>query len=335
MGVLGEEAEERLENVIRPYEKAIEAAESMLENSDFSDMMGYFENIEGWNFSEKDFEDCRTFGEVFDLESYEKEYASKLGGVGFLIPEESWNKKFLESLEVEGAEAVHIEGTEFDGPFGLTGLSLTPDNKELDAKQTDVLHESMHSAFAKYSFFYAEKRDAYMKSKTEEEIISAGLEYVEMDILNELNSYRCEPKESWNEIQKVMEDNYLGMYRDTYLEVEILERVYDIKSHPSKGRKGKEEKRIRKEVKQKVDNAFTQIPEKAELACLAMEELEKRYSNSLISHIIYNCASIEDLAGFEINDTLKKRVVESLESYASKDGFYTSVLEEAREKFTF
>lgn len=332
MVVHSEIAEERLEKVIRPYVDALKDASLILESKDWDNLIEYAGKIGEGELSLDDLKECRSFGEVFDLDSREKEYASRLGEVGLLVPEDAWKDKFLKDLRMDDAEAVHIEGNDFTGPFGITGLSLTPDNKEFATKEVDVVHESLHSAFSKYSFFYESKQSGFENSKSADDILKTGVDYVEIDIINEMNSYRSEPKDSWSQIYDIIMENYLPTYTGFYVEAELLDKVYDLPYLSSDLDIDEDEMKKRDEVRETVEKAFEKTSEKVRKACDSLSLLEKKYSNGLISHIIYNCSSLDDLIGFESRKDLKQNVIESLSAYSKADSFYKNAYDEAKLK---
>lgn len=327
-----EVAEERFKAVIKPYEKALGEAGSVLEEKDWGKLISFSDEFMEAELTKEDFEGFEPFSSSFDLGDYEKEYASRLGNIGIIVPKEAWSGKLMEKNVVsDDSVAMHIEGDDMEGPFGLTGLSITSDNGGSGAREVDILHESMHSSFPRYSFYYEEKKDGLEKASTESGILERGREFAEVDMINEMNSYRSEESKSWEDIAETIVKHYVPDYVELYGEGRILRKVYGLDKNPAKG-VSDEEKKLRRSVSKLVRKKFSYLPEKARLACSSLEDMEGRYSEGLISHIIYNCSSLDDLIDFERSSHMKERVLQSLEAYSALDSFYLPAFEEAVEK---
>ena len=116
------------------------------------------------------------------------------------------------------------------------------------------------------------------------------------------------------------------------MEAEILEKVYGLPYMSSDPEISTEEEKKRNDVREIVEKAFEKTPEKVRKACDSISNMEKKYSNGLVSHIIYNCSSLDDLIGFDRSNGLKQNVIQSLAAYSKADSFYKGVYDEAKLK---
>lgn len=243
-----------------------------------------------------EFEDCLKNAKIKIEERGKNQYGIRIYPIAILVQDDKWDK-FCEFCNASGSEGFNIPIEE--PPFrGLGGVSFVKHSNE----DTGTLwHEFKHSSFRLYHSRSTEKHEKELHASILSETLlekpsdtkyifeSPKTKYISHRLLSELDSWRSnveKEKITWSEVYMQLAFGYLPLRLKVFPEIynDIKDLSIEEMHEYSKTEKGQD------------FNSFLHLIWNA---CLAMEELEKRYDKWVIDRFMAKSDELRDVIYWE------------------------------------